>query len=134
MTKSDKELLEALRQLPTRDLLNLMAAAGPTTPNQTRVDMSKWLDHQILETLNLETLGDPNNIYVDSALEELTKRANAQCVTVADYKGMARRACAGAGRTLGMDGRDEQRRRGPGAPACALRRDARVGAVCQRAR
>ena len=62
-----------------------MSATVPTTPNQTRVDMSKWLDHQILETLNIETLGDPSNIYVDSALEELTKPANAQCLTVADY-------------------------------------------------
>src|SRR5215471_10765250 len=85
MTKSEKELFEALRQLPTRDLLNLMAVVRPTTPNQTRVDMSKWSDREVIYVLNVETLGDPNNIHVESALEELTKRANAKCVTVGDY-------------------------------------------------
>ena len=74
MTDEEKE---ALRRLPLRDVLNLFCVSGPLEPNMPRIDMS---DCSVRE-LASELIGP----FVDSAIAELTRRANAERMTVADF-------------------------------------------------
>jgi len=67
-----------------QDLLNLTAASRLWAPKQSRIDMSQWPDMQVIDALKTLVYSAYNN-EIASALEELTKRANAKFVTVADY-------------------------------------------------
>jgi hypothetical protein len=66
-----------------QDLLNL-AASKHWAPKQPRIDMSQWSDMQVIDALKTLVYSAYDN-EIASAQEELTKRANAKCVTVADY-------------------------------------------------
>jgi hypothetical protein len=76
--KSNIELYRRRMTLP--ELLNAMAAAGPTEPGRPRSDMSEWSDEALINALG-------SNDDHDSAVEELVKRANARHLTMADYIG-----------------------------------------------
>jgi hypothetical protein len=67
-----------------QDLLNLTAASKHWAPKQPRIDMSQWPDMQVIDALKTLVYSGYGN-EMASAHEELTKRANAKCVTVADY-------------------------------------------------
>ena len=66
-----------LDRMSPDDLLNKMATAEPD-PNAPKIDMSGLSDRQVIAAAF-------NGPYFDSATAELVKRANAKCVTVADF-------------------------------------------------
>jgi hypothetical protein len=63
--------------------LNEWATEWLITPHQPPIDMSTWTDRQVVEQLDLRVPAPTRN--VASALEELTRRANAKCMTVGNY-------------------------------------------------
>src|SRR5262249_27350359 len=67
-----------------QDLLNLTAASKHWALKQPRIDMSQWPDMQVIDALKTLVYSAYGN-EIASAHEELTKRANAKCVTVAAY-------------------------------------------------
>jgi hypothetical protein len=79
--RDDKARLD---RMSPDDLFNKMATAKPD-PNAPKVDMSELSDRQVIAAAF-------NGPYVDSATAELVKRANAKCVTVADFIRAALRA------------------------------------------
>jgi hypothetical protein len=68
---------QRLRRMTLLALLNEMAIGKPSEPNQPGIDMSRWTDKDVINSV----LGH----YGESAIEELVKRANAKSLTVADY-------------------------------------------------
>jgi hypothetical protein len=66
----------ALRRLPIPDLLNGLAVSGPLEPDMPRVDASGWSVEKLVNAI----MGP----LADSAVEELVRRANGECKTVAD--------------------------------------------------
>jgi hypothetical protein len=69
---------ERCERMTNWELLNAMAAV--VKPDQPRLDMSDWPDVKLINTIV-----DPDDCRSDSAIEELVKRANAKCITMADY-------------------------------------------------
>jgi hypothetical protein len=80
--KDNAELyrLERVQRMTLPELLNAMAAAGPAEPDRPRSDMREWSDEALINALG-------SNDDYDSAVEELVKRANARCLTMADCIG-----------------------------------------------
>ena len=66
---------ERLRRMPLRELLNEWATAKPDQP---LIDVSDWPDKDLIN-------GIMDDHHGDSAVAELVRRANAQCLTMAEY-------------------------------------------------
>jgi hypothetical protein len=71
-----------LRQLPFADILSGLAVSDPDVP----INMGQWSDMTVVTVFNFSWLDFPRyRLEIYSALAELTKRANAKCVTVGDF-------------------------------------------------
>jgi hypothetical protein len=66
-----------LEQMSSVEMFNELATEWLIEPNRPRIVMSTWTDRQVMSQLE--------NGDAVSALEELTRRANAKCVAVGDY-------------------------------------------------
>jgi hypothetical protein len=66
-----------LEGMSSVEMFNELATEWLIEPNRPRIVMSTWTDRQVMSQLE--------NGDAVSALEELTRRANAKCVAVGDY-------------------------------------------------
>jgi hypothetical protein len=75
---ADRYKEEQMRRKTILELINDMATEGPVHPERPRIDMTEATDKDLIN----QTTDD---FYGDSAVEELVKRANAKCMTLAEY-------------------------------------------------
>jgi hypothetical protein len=77
---------QRVQQMTTNKLLNAWAASPPEHPDKL-IDLSALPDRQVVQALVQRDIGRPEDkaLLADSAIAELTKRANAMQLTVAQY-------------------------------------------------
>jgi hypothetical protein len=73
---------QRLRRMPLSELLNGMAMAKPLHPGRQLIDMGGLANRTLIRTM-LDGTADARRY--DSAVAELTKRANAKGMTMADF-------------------------------------------------